>query len=56
MRTAYGKVRANTAESANLCMRGNPKRENREVLLVSDPQGGMSPRIGTVIEHLRWYG
>ena len=35
MRTVTGKVRPNTAESANLCMRGNPKRENREVLLVS---------------------
>ena len=35
MRSVTGKVRPNTAESANLCMRGNPKRENREVLLAS---------------------
>ena len=30
-----GKVRTDTAESRKLCMRGNSKRENREVLLVS---------------------
>jgi hypothetical protein len=29
-------------------MRGNFKRENREILLVSVEQGGMSPRGGTV--------
>ena len=34
-RTAIGKVRPNTAESENLCMRGHSKRENREVRLVS---------------------
>ncbi len=27
-----GKNVVNTAESENLCMRGNPKRENREIL------------------------
>ncbi len=35
-RTAIGKVRANTAESTTLCMRGNPKRENREIPSVSE--------------------
>ena len=35
MRTVSGKVRPNTAESETLCMRGHPKRENREVLLAS---------------------
>ena len=34
-RTVRGKVRADTAESKNLCMRRHPKRENREILLVS---------------------
>ena len=32
---AIGEIGADTAESTNLCMRGNSKRENREVLLVS---------------------
>lgn len=31
----YGETRSDTAESENLCMRGNSKRENREILLVS---------------------
>ena len=43
------------AESETLSMCGNFRRENREVLLVSNGQGGMSPPIGTVIEHPRWY-
>jgi len=43
------------AESKTLCMRGNFRRENREVLLVSDSQSGMSLRFGTVFKHLRWY-
>jgi len=30
-RSLYGKIVADTAESVNLCMRGNPKRENREI-------------------------
>ena len=34
-RTVTGKVRTNTAESENLCMRGYSKLENREVRLVS---------------------
>ena len=29
--TANGKVQTNAAESQNLCMRGNSKRENREI-------------------------
>jgi hypothetical protein len=36
-------------------MRGNFRRENREVLLVSESQSGMSLRSGTVFKHLRWY-
>ena len=32
---AIGVIGADTAESTNLCMRGNSKRENGEVLLVS---------------------
>jgi hypothetical protein len=35
VRAVTGKVRADAAESENLCMRGHSKRENREVLLVS---------------------
>jgi hypothetical protein len=37
-----GKTLSDAAESENLCMRGNSKRENREILLVSDRHGGMS--------------
>ena len=33
-RSSYGKIDADTAESVNLGMRGNPKRENREILSV----------------------
>jgi len=32
------------AESKTLCMRGNSRRENREILLVSAPTVGMSMR------------
>ena len=31
----YGEPPAGAAESENLCMRGNSRRENREILLVS---------------------
>ena len=31
----FGEVSADAAESKNLCMRRHPKRENREILLVS---------------------
>jgi len=34
-RPLIGEVSADTAESENLCMRRHPKRENREILLVS---------------------
>ena len=37
-----GKTLSDAAESENLCMCGNSKRENREILLVSDRHGGMS--------------
>lgn len=39
-----GKPRRATAESKNLCKRGNSRRENREILLVSAPTVGMSTR------------
>ena len=31
----YGEAATDAAESENLCMRRHPKRENREILLVS---------------------
>ena len=37
---AIGKALADAAESKTLCMRGHPKRENREILLVSVLQCG----------------
>jgi hypothetical protein len=37
-RSLYGRIVADTAESVNLSMRGNPKRENREIRSV--------PRLG----------
>ncbi len=37
-----GEASADAAESENLCMRRHPKRENREILLVSVGQRGMS--------------
>lgn len=49
-----GKPHRDTAESEPLCMCGNSKRENREILSASDFNGGMSPEIGTISEHLRW--
>ena len=39
----FGEALTDAAESENLCMRGHPKRENREILLVSDGHGGMLP-------------
>jgi len=50
-----GKPCRDAAESETLGMCGNFRRENREVLLVSVLLSGMSRRIGTVSEHLRWY-
>ena len=38
----FGKAAVDTAESQNPCMRRHPKRENREILLVSVGQRGMS--------------
>ncbi len=40
---ATGERLHNAAESKNLSMRGNFKRENREILLVSVRHGGMLP-------------
>ena len=34
----FGEALGDTAESENLCMRRHPKRENREILLVSIEQ------------------
>ena len=36
-----GEVSADAAESKTLCMRRHPKRENREILLVSTGQRGI---------------
>ena len=41
---ANGESWRDAAESKNLCMRGNSRRENREILLVSAPTVGMSTR------------
>jgi hypothetical protein len=38
----YGEAATDAAESKNLCMRRHPKRENREILLVSAGQRGTS--------------
>ena len=38
----FGEAAADAAESENLCMRRHPKRENREILLVSAGQRGVS--------------
>ena len=43
-RDAKGESRRDAAESKTLCMRGNSRRENREILLVSAPSVGMSTR------------
>ena len=47
-RSNHGKIDADTAESLNLGMRRNPKRENREIQLVCrrGPRLGR-PRLGT---------
>ena len=37
----FGKASTDTAEPENLCMRRHPKRENREILLVSILCGGV---------------
>ena len=37
----FGKASTDTAEPENLCMRQHPKRENREILLVSILCGGV---------------
>jgi hypothetical protein len=42
----FGEAATDAAESENLCMRGHPKRENRESLLVSAWHGGMLPAKG----------
>ena len=51
----YGKTRSGTTESENLSMRGNSKRENREILLVSISRVVISLRGGTVRKRFRRY-
>jgi len=41
---ANGESWRDAAESKTLCMRGNSRRENREILLVSAPTVGVSTR------------
>ena len=43
----HGKASTDAAESQNLCMRRHPKRENREILLVSALRNGQqtSPTV-----------
>ena len=50
-----GEIRSGTAESQNLSMRGNFKRENREILLVSISIVVMSLRDGAVRKRFRRY-
>ncbi len=50
-----GELWHDAAESKTLCMHGNSRRENREILLVSTLMGGVSPQGGTVIERQRRY-
>jgi len=52
-RDVNGESWRDAAESKTLCMRGSSRRENREILLVSVPTGGMSPRSGTVTKRHR---
>ena len=39
----YGEPSRDAAESKTLCRRGNSRRENREILLVSNRQAEVSP-------------
>ena len=41
----HGKASTDAAESQNLCMRRHPKRENREILLVSEPSSERSENV-----------
>ncbi len=52
---ANGESWRDAAESKTLCMRGNSRRENREILLVSVLTDGMSRQSGTVTERHRRY-
>ena len=51
-RPLYGEVSADAAESENLRVRGHPKRENREILLVSTGRRVASPLRGLVDTNL----
>ena len=42
----FGEASADAAESENLCMRRHPKRENREILLVSKGRRNAARRNG----------
>ena len=41
----FGEASTDAAESENLCMRRHPKRENREILLVSEPGSERSENV-----------
>lgn len=55
-RSLLGKIEADTAESVNLCMRGNPKRENREIPSASSPpwwRGAVGEGLRPYVRHAR---
>jgi hypothetical protein len=54
-RDVKGESWRDATESETLCMRGNSRRENREILLVSAAKVGMSTRGGTVTERHERY-
>ena len=41
----FGEASTDAAESKNLCMRRHPKRENREILLVSAQRNGQQTSL-----------
>ena len=49
-RSLVGKIVADTAESTNLCMRGNPKRENREIPSAPRLRDGVRGRSANLSE------
>ena len=51
----HGEWITDSAESKTLCMYGNSKRENREILSVSTLSLLEGGTRGTVRKHHRWY-
>ena len=49
----FGEAEADAAESMTLCMCGHPKRENREILLVSVVPSDNFRHGGTIRERLQ---